>query len=407
MSEEKIQVYGYRWIVLLLFMLVNITVQILWITFAAVTTPAQAYFGGVDEINIFLLSAIYMIIYIPDTFLASWLIDKYDFKIGCGIGAVLTGIFGFLRFFAGPDYTLMLIFTIGIAIGQPFIMNSITKLSGNWFPETERTTATGLGTLSMFVGILLGVLLTPFLIIGNNLSPMLLIYGITSLVIGALFIIFVKSRPLTPPTSEPINEKVLMSEGLKKLFTNKSFLVLVLLYFLGLGIFNMITTYIQVIITPKNPILYDETFAGIVGGIMLLGGIFGAIILSYLSDKFRRKVVLMIISLTIAAISLYIFAFGKDQVSLLLTAFFFGFGLLGAAPVALEYAVDITKPVPEASSNGILMMVGQIGGIVFILGLADLKFPPPSNDYLPALLLEAILITIALIFSFFLKRVKQ
>jgi MFS family permease len=406
MSEEKIQVYGYRWIVLLLFMLVNITVQILWITFAAVTTPAQAYFGGVDDIYVFLLSAIYMIIYIPDTFLASWLIDKYDFKIGCGIGAVLTGIFGFLRFFAGPDYTLMLIFTIGIAIGQPFVLNSITKLSGNWFPETERTTATGLGTLSMFVGILLGVLLTPFLIIGNNLSPMLLIYGIASLVIGALFIIFVKSRPLTPPTSEPSNEKVLMFEGLKKLFTNKSFLILVLLYFLGLGIFNMITTYIEVIITPKNPV-YDETFAGIVGGIMLLGGIFGAIILSYLSDKFRRKVVLMIISLAIAAISLYVFAFSTDQLSLLLTAFFFGFGLLGTAPVALEYAVDITKPVPEASSNGILMMVGQIGGIIFILGLADLKFPPPSNNYFPALLLEAILITIALIFSFFLKRLKQ
>jgi hypothetical protein len=88
MSEEKIQVYGYRWLVLLLFMLVNITTQILWITFAAVTIPAQAYFGGVDELSIFLLSAIFMIVYIPDTFLASWLIDKYDFKIGCGIGAV-------------------------------------------------------------------------------------------------------------------------------------------------------------------------------------------------------------------------------------------------------------------------------------------------------------------------------
>jgi len=404
MSEEKIQVYGYRWLVLLLFMLVNITTQILWITFAAVTIPAQAYFGGVDELSIFLLSAIFMIVYIPDTFLASWLIDKYDFKIGCGIGAVLIAIFGFLRFFAGPDYSLMLIFTIGIAIGQPFIMNSITKLSGNWFPKSERTTATGLGTLSMFVGILLGVLLTPFLIVGNDLSLMLLIYGILSLVIGVLFIVFAKSRPLTPPTSEPISEKVLMFEGLKKLFTNKSFLILVFLYFLGLGIFNMLTTYIQVILTPKNPAVFDETFAGIVGGIMLLGGIFGAIVISALSDKFQKKVVLIIISVAIAAVSLFIFAFVTDEITLMLTAFLFGFGLLGAAPIALEYAVDITKPVPEASSNGILMMVGQIGGIVFILGLAD--FTLPSGDYLPALLFEAILITVSLVSSFFLKRVK-
>ncbi len=402
MNEEEVQVYGYRWIVLLLFMLVNITVQIMWITFAAVTIPAQAYFGGVDELYIFLLSAIFMIIYIPDTFLASWLIDKYDFKIGCGIGAVLTAIFGFLRFFAGPDYFLMLIFTIGLAIGQPFIMNSITKLSGNWFPKSERTTATGLGTLSMFVGILLGVLLTPFIIVGNDLSPMLLIYGILSLVIGALFVIFAKSRPLTPPTSEPISEKVLMGEGLKKLFTNKSFLILVFLYFIGLGIFNMITTYIQAILIPS---VYGDTFAGIVGGIMLFGGILGAIILSALSDKFQKKVVLMIISLAIAAISLFVFTFVTDEISLMLTAFLFGFGLLGAAPIALEYAVDITKPVPEASSNGILMMVGQIGGIIFILGLAD--FTLPSGDYLPALLLESILITVLLVLSFFLKKIKE
>jgi MFS family permease len=405
MSEEKIQVYGYRWIVLLLFMLVNITVQILWITFAAVTIPAQAYFGGIDELFIFLLSAIFMIIYIPDTFLASWLIDKYDFKIGCGVGAILTAIFGFLRFFAGPDYFLMLIFTIGIAIGQPFIMNSITKLSSNWFPKTERTTATGLGTLSMFIGILLGVLLTPFLIVGNNLSSMLLIYGILSLVVGALFVFFAKSRPPTPSSSETVSERVLMGEGLKKLFTNKSFLILVFLYFIGLGVFNMITTYIQVILIPKNPLEYGDTFAGIVGGIMLLGGILGAIILSALSDKLQKKVVITIIALVIATISLFVFTFVADAITLMIIAFLFGFGLLGAAPIALEYAVDITKPVPEASSNGILMMVGQIGGILFILGLADLKLP--DGNYLPALLLEAILIAIALVLSFFLKRVKQ
>jgi Na+/melibiose symporter-like transporter len=257
----------------------------------------------------------------------------------------------------------------------------------------------------MFVGILLGVLLTPFLIVGNDLSPMLLIYGILSLAVGALFVIFAKSRPPTPSSSEMVSERVLMGEGLKKLFTNKSFLILVFLYFIGLGIFNMITTYIQVILIPKNPLEYGDIFAGIVGGIMLLGGILGAIILSALSDKLQKKVIITIISLAIATISLFVFTFVTDAISLMITAFLFGFGLLGAAPIALEYAVDITKPVPEASSNGILMMVGQIGGILFILGLADLKLP--SGDYLPALLLEAILIALALVFAFFLKRVKQ
>ncbi|MFX1453400.1 MAG: MFS transporter, partial [Promethearchaeota archaeon] len=137
---SEIKVYGFRWIVLLLFIFANITIQILWISFASVTSYATVYYD-VEEIMIFLLSAIFMIVYIPVTFLSAWLIDKYDFKKGAGIGAVLQGIFGFLRVIAGPNFLLVFIFQLGIAIGQPFLLNSITKLSANWFPESERTTA--------------------------------------------------------------------------------------------------------------------------------------------------------------------------------------------------------------------------------------------------------------------------
>ena len=251
MAEKVPQVYGYRWIVLLLFMFANITLQMLWITYASVTSYAVLYYN-VPELMIFLLSAIFMIVYIPVTFLASWLIDKYDFKIGCGIGAILAGIFGFLRFIAGNNYNLALIFVIGIAIGQPFIMNSVTKLSANWFPESERTSATGLGMISIFLGIALGLLLTPFIVEGLGFAMMLLIYGLLAVSSGALFILFVKNRPPTPPSAAVSTEKVFMFEGIKKLFANKYFLVLFILFFIGLGIFNMITTYIEYILIPRG-----------------------------------------------------------------------------------------------------------------------------------------------------------
>jgi len=128
MTENNLQVYSFRWIVLALFMLINIAIQILWISFASVTSVAMEYYG-VDELSIYILSLSFMVVYIPVTFLASWLIDKYDFKIGTGIGAILMGLFGFLRFFAGPNFEIVLIFQIGIAIGQPFLLNSVTKLS--------------------------------------------------------------------------------------------------------------------------------------------------------------------------------------------------------------------------------------------------------------------------------------
>ncbi|MFX0065064.1 MAG: MFS transporter [Candidatus Hermodarchaeota archaeon] len=395
--NDKIQIYNYRWIVLLLFMFANITIQILWISFAAVTSYAMAFYV-VEELRIYLLSLVFMIVYIPVTFIATWLIDKYDFKIGAGVGAILAGVFGLLRFFAGTNYMLVLIFQIGVAIGQPFLLNTMTKMSANWFPDSERTTATGLGMISVFIGIGLGLFVTPFIVEGISFEAMLLIYGLLALSTGLLFVVFGKNRPPTPPSLEITSEKVFVFEGLKKLFTNVNFLILVVVFFIGLGIFNTITTYIEGICLPRN---FDSTFAGILGGLMLIGGIIGALVMSTLSDKYQKRKILMIVSILMATISLFIISFAVDAILLLIFGFLFGFGVVSASPVALEYAVKATHPVPEASSNGMLMMVGQIGGILLILGLEDLKLP--SEDYFPALILQTILLAIALVLVFFLK----
>jgi MFS family permease len=401
MKEQKIQVYSYRWTVLLLFMFANITMQILWISYAAVTKEAMDYYA-VEEFLILLLSMIFMVVYIPVTFLSSWLVEKIDFRWGAGIGALLGGIFGFLRFIAGKDYSLLLIFVIIIEIGQPFLLNSITKLSANWFPESERTTATGLCLISQFLGILLGELITPFLVIGDHdLTLMLLIYGIVSLASGLLFIIFAKSRPPTPPSLTVSKEKIFIWAGIKRLFTNKFFLILIILFFVGLGAFNMIATYIQLIAAPRG----YESEAGILGGVMLLGGIVGAIVMSTISDKIKKRKLLLIISIFITVVSLSILSFTEDLLMLELFCFLFGFGILSAGPVALEYAAEITRPVPEVSSNGMLMMIGQIGGILFIFGFQD--FTLSNGDYFPALLILAILTFVIFILAFFLKEAKN
>jgi len=381
-------------------MLANITLQMLWISFAPVRSLAGTFYG-VDAILIDLLAMSFMIVYIPITFLSAWIIDKFGFRIGAGIGVIIAGIFGLLRFVAFDDYLLVLIFQIGIGMGQPFILNAVTKLSANWFPDDERTTATGIALISQFLGIALGMFITPMLVLGNDLLPMLLVYGILSMISGAIFVAFVKDKPPTPPTKEIVEEKVFMYEGLKKLFLNKHFVILFLLFFLGLGIFNTITTYIEGIVGPRG---FDPNFAGVLGALMLLGGIVGCIVMSTLSDKYRKRKILLIVSLIIAAISLFIITFTFNDVMLNIFGFLLGFGLLSAGPVGLEFAVDLTKPVPESSSNGMLMMVGQLGGILFILGLEDVTI---NGDYWPALLIQAILLVIAVGITFLLKEIKS
>jgi hypothetical protein len=64
LETPPVKVYGYRWVILLAFMLINLTLQILWICFAPVTGPAAQYYP-VTDFEIGLLAMLFMFIDIP------------------------------------------------------------------------------------------------------------------------------------------------------------------------------------------------------------------------------------------------------------------------------------------------------------------------------------------------------
>ncbi|MFN2148623.1 MAG: MFS transporter, partial [Anaerolineales bacterium] len=179
MDDRNYLVYGYRWVVLIAFMAVVALNQLLWITFAPITGSAASYYG-VSDLSIGLLSMSFMVVYILVSIPASWTIDTYGIRVAVGIGAVLTGFFGLLRGLLGADYNLVLLAQVGIALGQPFILNAITTVAARWFPSGERATASGLGTLAMYLGILAGLTLTPYLSLHSGIHSMLIGYGVAA-----------------------------------------------------------------------------------------------------------------------------------------------------------------------------------------------------------------------------------
>src|SRR5208283_3489613 len=102
MESVKYKIYPYRWIVIIVYMLIVAVNQLLWITFAPITTEATNYYH-VSDIQIGMLSMCFMLVYLVVSVPASWVIDKYGIRLGIGIGAVLTGGFGMMRGFAGTD----------------------------------------------------------------------------------------------------------------------------------------------------------------------------------------------------------------------------------------------------------------------------------------------------------------
>jgi cyanate permease len=369
MKNTGYKIYGYRWVMLSVYMIIIAVNQLLWITFAPITSEAVQHYG-VSDLKIGILSMCFMIVYLLVSIPASWIIDTYGIRIGVGMGAVFTGLFGLLRGLVSSNYNLLLMAQIGIAIGQPFLLNAITKVAARWFPIEERATASGLGTLSSYVGILSGMILTPWLVNGSGITRMLHIYGIFALISAGVFIVFVRERPPVAPCRPDQEERALALDGLKLIFKNKDFNWLMLIFFIGLGIFNAVTTWIENILSPRG---FTSVQAGITGGLMIAGGILGALILPILSDHYRKRIPFIMIAIAGAAISLIGITVATNYIMVLISGTAFGFFLLSSGPIGFQYGAEITYPISEGTSNGFLLLVGQISGILFIFGMNSFK----------------------------------
>jgi MFS family permease len=343
--------------------------QLLWITFAPITGDATNYYG-VTDLYIGILSMCFMIVYIVVSIPASWIIDKYGIRAGVGTGAVFTGIFGLLRGFAGSNYTLLLLAQIGIAVGQPFILNAITKLAARWFPIEERATASGLGTLAMYIGILVGMTLTPYLVIGSGIEGVLYIYGIIAICTSALFIILMKESPPTAPCRPDQEERSLVFDGFRQTLKTRDFLWLMIIFFIGLGVFNAVTTWIEDILRPRG---FSAVQAGITGGLMIVGGVVGALIIPLLSDHYKKRTPFIVIALIGATLGLTGITFATSFWLLITSGMVLGFFLLSSGPIGFQYGAEVTYPASEGTSNGMLLLMGQVSGIAFIFGMDSMK----------------------------------
>ena len=380
--NDRYRVYGYRWVVLAVFMLVNLMIQLLWISYAPITSLASKYYG-VSELAIGALAMSFMIAFIPLALPAAWVIDTRGFRLAVGFGVVLMAVFGIARGLAGTNYTLVLLSTIGIAVGQPFLLDAWTKVPANWFAPDQRATAVGLITLSSMLGIALGMVLTPILADALSIATLQLVYGLLAAASAVAFLALARERPATPPCPPGMEERALMLDGLKHALTVKPFLVTLGVAFIVMSAFNGVTTWVEQIIRPRG---FSTTDAGTMGALMLLAGIVGAVVLSALSDRRGKRIRFAVIALAATVPGMLGVAFFSSTLLLYAFAAVLGFFLVAVFPILMQYAAEITNPTPEGTSNGLIQLSGQVS-VVSVYIMEALR--TSSGSYTVSLLLLA------------------
>jgi sugar phosphate permease len=392
------KVYPYRWVILLAFMLISAVVQIQWLAHAAVARPAEVFYEGQFDpssfFNIDFLAMVYMLVYLVMSFPASYMIDTYGIRVGISIGAVLAGVAGLMKGLFADSFTAVVFAQVGLAIAQPFILNAVTAVSVRWFPLRERGMAAGFSALAQYIGIVIAMLVTPLLVgsdpakpgYGTGFETMLLTYGLLTFAVATVTLLLIREKPPTPPSTETM-QRHSFTEGVKHILKQRDMQITLLLFLVGLGIFNAVSSMTDSI--AENAGVQDSD--GLIGGLMLIGGILGALILPILSDKFRKRKVFLVICIAGMVPGIFGLTFAGDLSTdpstvytiSLVSSFVLGFFIMSAGPLGFQYAAEVSHPAPESTSQGMLLWVGQVTGMIFVAGMSV-----ESNRYLPAFMVS-------------------
>lgn len=343
-----------RWVILSGYAVLAACTQLLWLAYAPITTQAS-YIMGVSQGAVGDLAGIFPLMYVVVALPAGRWLDS-SFARALSLGAVLTAAGGVLRLAGPTTYGWALAGQFVTALGQPFVLNSITKVAARYFPARKRTVAISIGSVALFTGILAAVLTgTPLLHTGGLV---LLLKVQTAVAVMAAVWVLIAVRT---PAAFPDDPSVAVS--LRWLRSDRFMWLLAGLLFIGMGVFNAVATWLDSILTHFG----HGSASGYLIAIMTTGGIAGGALLpATVAPRDQRRAMLRV-ALVVTAVAFAIIAGIHDPIVGGIVLFAAGFFLLAGLPVVLDWSELRAGPERAGGAAGFLLLAGNLGGVVLVL----------------------------------------
>ncbi|KAF9101001.1 hypothetical protein BGX27_000135 [Mortierella sp. AM989] len=389
-GDQVYVTYKARYIGLFAIVLLNISTGFVWLTYSSVPDAAQAYLNCSSTV-VNLTSILYFLAYLIMGPIAGWMFEKKGIKKSLLFGAGVQIIGALLRYVAnfvdttGGRLALTLVGQIIGASAQPFFLNVPPKYAAVWFSENGRTTATMIASVSNAFAAALAQLIIPEITTDKDSMSTSVLVCLIITVVAFVPVLFMSERPPTPPSPSAAEALQETKEepfwvSLKKVGSNKQFLILMFLFGTFVGFFNAFSSLIAQFTKPFG---YTTNEAGYFGAAMIVAGLVGAGIAGPVIDRNKQFKTLMKAMVPLATVFYIVFNFvvRKDFfIGIIIASALLGLFSFALLPVVLELGVECTYPITPASSTSLLWGSGQFFAVVFLFILGALQDDQKSEE---------------------------
>lgn len=352
------------WRVIVAYGLVCAATQVLWLTYAAITTETARHYG-VSVGAVGWLAEIFPLLYVVLAIPSGILLDRW-FRPVLASGGILVAAGGLIRL-GGDTFAWAMAGQVAVAVAQPVVLSAVSKLAGEYLPVEQRAAGISVGSAGGFVGMLIALLLGPTLGGHGHIERLLVVEAVLA-GLPALALALTLRRP----GHESAEHAAIAGGVARTLWGLPSMRILCGLVFVGFGIFVALATWLQTLLHPAG---VSETAAGALLVGMVISGVVGCAILPALVAHRGIERAFMRTAVIVGCVGCVALGVLPGLVGRAGAIVVMGLFLLPALPVILTSTERLAGPA-AGTAGAIVWMAGNLGGLVVALIVQALVHHP-------------------------------
>ncbi|KAF8385991.1 hypothetical protein PRIPAC_75133 [Pristionchus pacificus] len=385
-QPTEYKVYPMRWFILMTVNLLALSNATMWMTYTSSTEATARFYCNMTEespkceISLW-TSQIFQLMGTILGIMGMYVTDKYGIKVSTRAGCILNLAGALIRIISSLPMVplesragVLHVGTVIVSSAQPFFLVLSPKVAEYWFPEDQRALSNVLSFIANPLGVALGTIIPVFIMNKDTVTidsyQFLILNVILTSVPLIAFIMSMIIKSGTPPTpccaSSDNHNAPDFCKALGMLIKNPHFYVILIVF--G-GAFGQLWAVYTASDSLLNQLGYSPSVTGYTVVVACAFGVGLSLLFGMYVDKTKKfkeviRVCMCGFFLTSVAFNV-ITRYQPGDNWFFLPLIFILNALLGICsipvfPIGIELGIEATYPVQEATSSGLLVIIGQL-----------------------------------------------